>query len=761
MKKYSSPISFLLVLGLVYWAFKASMPSYTEGETTPETGFSTDRALEHVKNIAKHPHGVGFEAHSQVREYLMVELKKMGLKAEIQQGYTAGDWGNLSKAINIMGRIEGTGDGKALMLLSHYDSSPHSSFGASDAASGVATILEGVRAFLAQKIRPENDIIVLFTDAEELGLNGAELFVDQHPWAGEVGLVLNFEARGSGGSSYMLIETNRGNSKLIEEFTAAQPEYPVGNSLAYSIYKLLPNDTDLTVFREDGDIDGFNFAFIDDHYDYHTANDRFERLDRNSLAHQGSYLMPLLAHFSKTDLTNLKSPGDSVFFNLPFYKLVSYPFEWIWPMFGFAVLFFLVLLFYGIRKGRIGLKDSLKGFIPALIVLVVNGIIGFFGWTLLLKIYPEYGDIQQGFTYNGHTYIVAFVLFSLTVCFYTYHKFRKVGVAELMVAPLLIWILICWAIGQYLPGASFFVIPTLAMLTSFMIVLHQEKPNPYLLLFIAVPALWIFTPFIQMFPVGLGLKMIITSTLLTSLLFLLLIGLIGFYKTKGRWAALALIVGLGFLVSAHFSSGFDVENPKPTSLLYVLNTDEASAQWATYERVPSEWTSQYLGEKRQVPDSEEKKTISSKYSSNFRFVSEAPLKPISPPQIEKTLDTIVGQERILEICITPQRPINRLDIYTNDVTFTTAIVNGVDLDEYYLANRKRAKLLTHFVSDNDFTELQLRFPKDELLELTIYEASNDLLDHDQFSIPARPAHNISMPFILNDAVLLTKTVRFE
>lgn len=30
----------------------------------------------------------------------------------------------------------------------------------------------------------------------------------------------------------------------------------------------------------------FNFAFIEDHFDYHTAQDSYERLDRETLLHQ-------------------------------------------------------------------------------------------------------------------------------------------------------------------------------------------------------------------------------------------------------------------------------------------------------------------------------------------------------------------------------------------------------------------------------------------------------------------------------------------
>ena len=235
---------------------------------------------------------------------------------------------------------------KALLLLAHYDSAPHSfSHGASDDASGVATIIESVRAFLHNKSANKNDIIILFSDAEEVGLNGAALFVTQHQWAKNIGLVLNFEARGSSGPSYMLMETNQGNSKMSEAFKAANATYPVSNSLMYSVYKMLPNDTDLTVFREAGKIQGFNFAFIDSHYDYHTAQDKFDHLDPKTLAHQGSYLFPLLNHLANADLSDLASEEDDIYFTVPF-GFISYPFAWIFPMLivGFASLFLFVFI---------------------------------------------------------------------------------------------------------------------------------------------------------------------------------------------------------------------------------------------------------------------------------------------------------------------------------------------------------------------------------------------------------------------------------
>lgn len=760
MKRSSAVFTLLIIVLAIYWSFHSLMPTYKSDKSIEKTTFSTDRALEHVKQVSLKPHGVGFPAHQEVREYIVAQLENMGLETSIQEGYTAGDWGNLSKAINILARIKGSESGKALLLLSHYDSSTHSSFGASDAGSGVATILEGVRAFLASNPSPKNDIIILITDAEELGLNGADLFVKEHPWKKDVGLVLNFEARGSGGPGYMLIETNRGNSNLIKEFTKANPKYPVANSLAYSIYKMLPNDTDLTVFREDGDIEGFNFAFIDDHFDYHTAKDTYERLDKNTMAHQGSYLMPLLQHFSNTDLTNLKSLNDSIYFNVPFFNLISYPFEWIWPMFGLAVLCFVILLIFGFKRKKLNTIEVGKGFLPMLIALAINSVIGYFSWTVLKWMYPAYKDILHGFTYNGHTYIFAFVFMSIAVCFWVYNRFKKIDTANLLVAPIFLWLIICGLTSHFLSGASFFIIPVFALLATFMVLINQKMPNPYLLTFLGVPALFIFSPFIKMFPVGLGLKMMIATTIFVTLTFLLLLPVFGFYKKKKRLAYISLILFFGCMISAHFNSGFDKDNAKPTSLLYVLDADTNKAQWATYENTLSDWTTQYLDNSKKAPEQLSDNTISSKYSSNFTYVTDAPEKEITPMRVEKTRDTIVGNNRLLEICITPERNINRLEVFTN-TTIESAKVNSVKLSDYFLENRRGGRLITHYVSNNEYTDLQLSIPKDSVLELTIYEASNDLLSNTQFTIPARPENNIPMPFILNDAILVTKTVRFE
>lgn len=761
MKKTTSVITLLLIVLAVFWSFRALLPPYKPDIDSAETNFSTDRALKHVQEISKEPHAVGFPAHKKVRSYIISELEKMGLETSIQEGYTAGDWGNLSKAVNIVTRIKGSEEGKALLLLSHYDSNPHSALGASDAGSGVATILEGIRAFLAQTKQPKNDIIIVITDAEELGLNGADLFVKEHPWTKDIGLVINFEARGSGGPGIMLLETNRGNSNLIKEFVKADLQYPVATSLAYSIYKMLPNDTDLTVFREDADIDGFNFAFIDDHYDYHTVRDNYERLDRKTLAHQGSNLMPMLTHFSEIDLSTIRSLKDTVYFNVPFFKTITYPFDWIWMMLGLGVIGFLVILVQGFRKKALNGKDIIKGFVPLFAALIINGLVGFYSWSALKWIYPGYEDMLHGFTYNGHAYIFAFVFFSIGVCFYLYHKLKVVKTPNLLVGPLLFWLILCGLVCKYLDGAAYFIIPVYATLVALYILINQKNPNAYLLLFLCIPALLIFSPLIQLFPIALGLKMMVASTLFITLTFFLLLPLFTRYRNKRALGLLSFILAIGFMVSAHMNSGFTKDNSKPTSLVYVMDIENNKANWATYEKQISDWTSQYVGKVKTDANKLNTKTISSKYRSGFTFIADAPWKEIATPKIDIARDTIIGDNRYLEICISPQRDVNRLEVFINDVTLHKAIVNTIELSTYYLENRKSDRLITHYITDNGYTDLKLEIPKESPLELTLYEASNDLLTNPLFTVPQRPEDNIPMPFVLNDAIITVQKISFE
>ena len=596
MKRFSTIVSVLIILGVIYWSFADLKPSLSSNKTISETEFSIDNALNHLKNISKEAHFVGSEEHKRVQNYIVAELRKMGFETEIQtQTAINKKWFAATTAENIIAKLKGSDSEKALMLLTHYDSNPHSSLGASDAGSGVVTILEGLRAFLAKNKTQKNDIIILISDAEELGLLGAQAFVDKHPWTKEIGLVLNFEARGSGGPSYMLMETNGKNSKLLSEFLATKPNFPVTNSLMYSIYKKLPNDTDLTVFREAADINGFNFAFIGDHFDYHTAQDSYERLDRETLLHQADYLSTSLNYFSNSDLSNLNSDEDFVYVNFPFIKLITYPFSWILPMLIVCVLLFIILLFFGISLNKITVVGVFQGFIPFLISLTLCGGISFGLWKLLLRIHPHYNDILQGFTYNGYQYIAAFVFLNLWLLFTVYKKTSKEEkTTNLLIAPIFFWLLINFLILNYLKGAAFFIIPVMIALLILAIAIFlnlDDKSKRILFTIISIPTIYIFAPLVKMFPVGLGLKVLFISAILIVLVFGLMV--ISFHQKKSFWTQKwAGILTLVFFGIATYNSGFSLENKKPNSLVYIQKSNDSTAYFATYNKTLDSYTKQ-------------------------------------------------------------------------------------------------------------------------------------------------------------------------
>ena len=761
MKKNYALFATLFLTGILLFNYFFTMPQWV---STPESrdDFSTERALKHIQKIAAQPHYVGSKNHEIVANYLVSELKKLGLHPEIQEGTTFSGKGNLVKSKNILARISGSNPSKALLLLTHYDSAPHSySRGASDAGSGVGTLLEGVRAYLHAKKTPKNDIIILFSDAEELGLNGAALFVTQHNWAKEIGLVLNFEARGTAGPSYMLMEVNQGNSALVKGFSEAHVPFPVSNSLMYSIYKMLPNDTDLTVFREQGKIQGFNFAFIDNHFNYHTAQDNFEHISPNTIEHQGSYLMPLLRYFSNADLTKVESAEDYVYFNLPF-SFVSYPFSWVYPMVWVAAFLLLFFIFIGFGKRILNGRTIISGFGPLFGSLILSGLLSYYGWKLLLYVYPQYNDIQQGFPYNGHAYIGAFVCLSLSVCFSFYSKYKPdARIVNLSIAPLFLWVIINFAVASYLPGAGFFSIPVLSSLLMLGYFVLTQKSDPTLNLFLSIPALLLFFPLIITLPIGLGLKILVGSSVLTVLVFGMLLPVFGMFPRKRNWALLFFMASICFFVYAQIRSGYEIGKAKPNSLIYVYNADADEAKWATYDTNLDEWTKRYLGENPKSAASLNKNPLYSKYHSDYTFMAAAPKISVSKPTIEFIKDSIGGNSRYFKIKITPTRNVNRYDIFAaSEMNITNLTANGAtEIGQNGTKNKPNGKkIVTYYVVNNEPLELQFSIYSSAVFDMNLIESSFDLLTNSALKIQKRANWMMPMPFVLTDAIVLKQKI---
>jgi acetylornithine deacetylase/succinyl-diaminopimelate desuccinylase-like protein len=187
---------FLFLLLLVSLAMCVSQqPPNSPPASAPPAEFSAERAFRHVEALAREPRPVGTPAHARARKYIVGELQALGLSPQIQETAVADPKSPVDPEMsvagtvqNVIARLARTGGTKAILLLSHYDSVATGP-GASDDGSGVATLLETARALQAGPPL-KNDVILLFTDAEEVGLLGARAFVEAHPWAKEVGLAL-------------------------------------------------------------------------------------------------------------------------------------------------------------------------------------------------------------------------------------------------------------------------------------------------------------------------------------------------------------------------------------------------------------------------------------------------------------------------------------------------------------------------------------------------------------------------------------------
>jgi hypothetical protein len=319
----------LTLVGLAVFA-TASPPAVQPASAPPEV-FSADRAIDDVRGLTSsglpHPaaHYDGSDRtaaeiadHTRARTYVEQRLRDLGMTPSVQRGKACGKL-RCGEVENVVARLDGSEPGPAVLLTAHYDSTPLGP-GAADDGAGVATILETVRA-LRLAGPPRRTLLVLIDDGEEMGLLGARVFAAEHPWAKEVGVVLNFEARGNAGQVAMF-ETSNGNGWLIDTLAGAVKR-PVASSLIYTAYKRLPNDTDLTIYKQAG-MQGLNFAFADRAYNYHTANDTAEQLDPRSLQHMGDQALAITRALMKAD-SLAPLAGDAVYFDLFTLALVHYP----------------------------------------------------------------------------------------------------------------------------------------------------------------------------------------------------------------------------------------------------------------------------------------------------------------------------------------------------------------------------------------------------------------------------------------------------
>lgn len=334
----------IAMLGAILLGLRGTTPPAPLGGDAPVATFSASRAMADVAVIAARPHATGTPENAQVRAYIAARLRTMGLEvreapAPLPPASTERlrRWSKGRHApgelVNLIGVLPGRDRSlPAVALMAHHDT-VWGSPGAADDTAGVATILETVRA-IRTRGQPLRDIAVIITDAEEIGLAGAEAFFAGDPLRQRIGTIINLEARGGGGRTSMF-ETSPGNGEAISVYAGAVGR-PGATSLAVFIYRLLPNDTDMSVALR-GQWPGFNFAFIGRPGLYHSPLATPGRLDKGALQDMGAQVLALADALARAPALPQRAP-DRVFFDLFGFVLVLYPVWFGWCLAGAMAL---------------------------------------------------------------------------------------------------------------------------------------------------------------------------------------------------------------------------------------------------------------------------------------------------------------------------------------------------------------------------------------------------------------------------------------
>jgi len=463
----SLTVSWLLVVIIVIELDRP--PSPVSGASSPSL-FSADRAVNHLAHLSRAPHPINSPEHDQVRDYLLNTLKEMGLAQDVQKS-SVDVQGRSLTVENILGRLKGSENRKAVLVVAHYDSVATGP-GASDDGAAVAAMLECIRV-LKSLPQLKRDVIFLFSDGEERGLLGAQAFVGGHPWAHDVGFVLNFEARGNRGPA-MMFETSSRNGWLISHFGQAV-SHPVANSLSYEIYKRLPNDTDFTIFRRAG-FSGLNFAFIDGLAYYHSPFDTVQNLDKGSLQHQGDYMVEMATQLGNTTADDPRT-DNLIYFDLFGKVLVRYGSG---PGFIFlllAIMLVLTAFYVAKRRGAAKLSSSVIGAVfvlPGVLIVVVAAWAA--AWVLWIT---HILSILAGRNHDPALYVAICTLIGVACgAAFFMAVIRRIGTENFSLGSLLVWSLLAVLANIYLIGASYLLLwPLLFSAVGWTLVLASDRTS--------------------------------------------------------------------------------------------------------------------------------------------------------------------------------------------------------------------------------------------------------------------------------------------
>ena len=428
------------------------LPPNPKGFDTPKDEFSAARAFSILEVLLQEnkPHPVGSDLNKVVKERLIEEFKKLGLDYEEQKTWAcATRYSGCAEVENLIATIPGKSDLPYLALMAHYDSVPMAP-GAGDDGAGLVAILETARA-LKLEAPFKHPIMIIFTDAEEVGLIGAEGFFKQHPLAKKVGIVLNVEGSGTSGSS-LVLRTSENNELLIKSYSN-ETSSAYGFSFVKELFKRMPNDTDFSVVQR-ANIPGIDFAFAGERNHYHTPNDTIENLDLRTLQHHGENILPLARSLANSDWTSMG--GQYVYGG----KLYG-----VWTQWNSSYSFLLtvlafVLIIVSLFRSKLNIIKVIYGVLSSPLILA-STVIAAYGAFQFLSIFSGKVISWPGIEWPYRLLLLSSSLLGAFVGISIVRRY--LDPTQMLYGAWIFWSILSFITVLYLPdAANTFIIPLLA-----------------------------------------------------------------------------------------------------------------------------------------------------------------------------------------------------------------------------------------------------------------------------------------------------------
>lgn len=758
-----------IVLGMSQFATRGAVPA-----TAPATQFSADRASQEVAAIARAPHPMGTAAHAAVERYLVNQLKVLGLRPQIASmtatmPFSPGViWAGLAQ--HIVARIPGTANTGAVLIAAHYDS-VSTTPGAADCSACVATVLETVRALKAGPPL-KNDVIVLLADAEEHDTLGSKGFMDQHPWAKDIRFALNLDSMGNHGPATAYF-ASRDNNWLMTQYFDVAP-YPLSYSFFVDPFTRINMGMDLKNYIRDGAI-GIDAANFRNPQVYHTRLDTAASLERGTLQHEGSNVLALARHFGNLNLGTASHSGDAVFFNVTADRGIVYPASLALPLAILVTLLFIGVLVLGFRRKRITATGLFAGFGTFVGTCLASLVVVGLSWWVVKQVTPDYRVFLQDVPYNNDLHLPAFAALALAVVSAIYASIRRrIGAHDLALGAMALCILLMLVFSAFLPGMSYLLTwPALAAIVALGWTLHTPDPgpNPWVhAAILAVPGalgLVLVTPVVYFLFEYVGraemlspLPLVELSLLPAILLLTLFLPHLEFLSTPRRWVlpAVALVVSLGFIVSARATSGFDAAHPRPDSVAYVLNADTGKATWVSVGEQTDTWTRQFFSHGA-------KKTTFAAMPSEQpdlgfpALQTAAPRANLPAPQVVVLSDRTNAGMRRIELRITSPRGAPNVEVRMRTAGRIAATsVDGRFVDLGATSNQQPGDLrLEYYGLPHSGARLSIQVSAARAVHLTVTDRSNGLPAIPGMTISPRPANTMPAMFEMRDPTIVTKS----